>query len=200
MKPFEHSAVLSDEELMLEVKNALPGKEKAPFQMLYEKFKRPILGYLTLNLSDRALAEDLAQDTFLKVFRARSTYSVDAKFSTWLWTIAKNTLIDHYRKKKELHFEYDSNSGGEMELAIADDQLNAEEQLLNEVDDRAVKDCLQKLPPRSLQLMGLRIFSEESYEQISSVLNLPISSVKTILHRSKQQLIDCIQKNRKGNR
>lgn len=180
------SDVRSDEDLMILVQQ----NHRDAFDTLYEKYKRPIMSYIYSMTLNRDQAEDLTQETFLKLFRARGTYQVSAKLSTFLWTIAKHTTFDHLAKKREL-----TNTTVEMPESIDDGPL-ADEALELEADEARVRECLSRLSPRARQIVNLRIFSEESYESISRITSETESTVKTILHRSKSSLVDCFKRGR----
>lgn len=146
------------------------------------------MSYLYQMTRDASLSEDLTQEVFLRVYRSRAGYVKTAKFSTWLWTIARNTAFDHFRKKKE---DLGMDEGVADELA--DEAPLADEIMVDGVDEQAIRECLDALTPRSREVVGLRIFSEESYESIAQIINAKVSLVKTILFRSKEQLIECFK-------
>lgn len=184
----------SEERLLMQ--KAAKG-DRASFAALYERFKGPVMSYLVTLVRDRNLAEELAQETFLKAYRARETYEPKAKVSTWLWTIAKNTAFDHLAKKKEKPLASYENDDGEMPSLL--DTLEsplpiAEAALIDELDRRAVEECMAELSDQERQIVGLRIFSDLSYEEISERFSLPLGSVKTKLFRAKAKLTECFRR------
>ncbi len=178
------SIVKSDEEWMMRLK----ANQRDAFDALYEKYKGPIMSYIYSMTRDSHLSEDLTQETFLKLYRARDSYEPSAKFSTFLWTIAKYATFDHLAKKKELL------QSGEEPLEIIDDAPLVDEILIQDVQESRVRNCLERLSPRAKQIVNLRIFSEASYSEISEMTSEPESTVKTILHRSKASLVNCFKR------
>ncbi|MBU6154042.1 MAG: sigma-70 family RNA polymerase sigma factor [Bdellovibrionales bacterium] len=192
--------VKSDEDLMLLVMQNHPEARKA-FDALYGKYKRPIMSYIYSMTLNQDHSEDLTQETFLKLYRARDSYQPTAKFSTYLWTIAKHTTYDHLRRKKERLYSNDSHLLDEstdktidQHAIVMDESPLADERLTQQVDEARVRECLSRLSPRAKQIVNLRIFSEESYEAISRITSEPEGTVKTILHRSKASLVECFKK------
>jgi RNA polymerase sigma-70 factor (ECF subfamily) len=176
--------VKSDEEWMMRLK----ANQREAFDALYEKYKRPIMSYIFSMTRDQNISEDLTQETFLKLYRSRESYETSAKFSTFLWTIAKHTTFDHLAKKRE-HLQ-----SGDEPAETKDESPIADEILIRDLEESKVRDCLDRLSPRSKQIVNLRIFGEESYSEISKITSEPESTVKTILHRSKASLMDCFRR------
>ncbi len=164
--------------------------DQAAFAALYERFKGPIFSYL------RGIApieaEDLMHETFLRVYRARESYEAKAKFSTWLWTIARHVALDKVRKKTEL-LELEE---GSLEEPAADPAEGAEALLLEKAERAALESCLESLPLRQKELVLLRAMAEHSYEEMASLSGLSLANVKTQLHRAKQSLARCLEKKR----
>jgi RNA polymerase sigma-70 factor (ECF subfamily) len=178
------SSVKTDEEWML----SLQSNQRDAFDVLYGKYKKPIMSYIFSMTRDSSLSEDLTQETFLKLYRSRDSYTPSAKFSTFLWTIAKNTTFDFLAKKREIP------SSEEDRPEPADDAPGAEDLMIRNLEESGVRECLEKLAPRARMIVNLRIFSEESYSGISAITGEPEGNVKTILHRSKASLVDCFKR------
>lgn len=171
--------------------------DRTAFAAIYERFKGPVMSYLVTLVRDRNLAEELTQETFLKAYRARETYEPKAKVSTWLWTIAKNSAFDHLAKKKEKPISAYENEEGETSslLDTLESPLpHAEAALIDELDRRAVEECMAELSTQDRQIVGLRIFSDLSYEEIAERFQLPLGSVKTKLFRAKAKLTECFRR------
>ena len=169
----------------------MDGDVKA-FEKLFTKFKGPIVSYVYQMTQNRTAAEEIAQEIFLKVYRVRETYRPEAKFSTWLWTIARNTALDHLRKKSEVLIE---DRAQEDEVLI--DQVeapipSAEARLIEAADQQRVEGCMQKLTPLQKEALTLRTVSELSYDEIALQMGTSLSSVKSLINRAKQALIECL--------
>ncbi len=177
----------SDHELM----DRAAGGDTEAFRQLFERYKVPIYSYLYAIVHDRQVAEELTQETFLRVFRSRGEYSHGAKFTTWLWTIARNGAIDHLRKKKELlSDDIEENTMGDPRGTEPSD---AETLLVEKVNQAALEDCLKGLPDSQREAMALRIFSEFSYEEISEATRASVPAVKSVLHRARIGLVNCLK-------
>jgi RNA polymerase sigma-70 factor, ECF subfamily len=191
----------SDEKLMSHVANGLESNgagmdSRRAFEILFQKWKKPIMSYLYQMIQDPRIAEDLTQETFLKVYRSRESYQPTAKFSTWLWTLAKHTGFDYLRKKREV---YSGQGFDDTPFEMADSAALADEQLATavfvEATETSLRDCLNALTPRARTIVELQIFSEEDYESIAKITDEKLGTIKTILFRSKISLKECIQKN-----
>jgi len=182
-----HEEANSDHELM----DRAAGGDAQAFRLLFERYKVPIYSYLYSIVHDRQVAEELAQETFLRVFRSRNEYSRGAKFSTWLWTIARNGAIDHLRKKKEqLSDAMEEFSGGDLQDV---EPTDAETLLVEKANQEQLEACLKGLPESQREAMALRIFSELSYEEISESVKATVAAVKSVLHRARTALVNCLQ-------
>jgi RNA polymerase sigma-70 factor (ECF subfamily) len=185
-----------DQNLMIQVSRG----DRLAFEKLYQKFKGPIMNFVANMVRNQSVAEELVQEIFLKVYRAREEYLPTAKFSTWFWTIARNTAFDHLRKKRDLLLDDASVPSEESPSLI--DQLetplsNAEMQLVENAENKRLQNCMQELTPKQREATLLRIISELSYEEIASTIGTSLSSVKSLIHRSKQVLLECLKKEEK---
>lgn len=191
MKLFPSSYVnKSDEELMqLVMDNNLQA-----FNEIYNRYRVSLYSYLNKNLnSDRV--EDLHQEIFYKVIKNKNTFKFESKFKTWIWTIARNTLIDYYRtseNKMKNSFAELTNEDGEESYASALE--STEELILNKTTQKQLELCLEELSPEHKEIMLLSIQSELSYEEISKVTGLSIGAIKSIFFRSKEKLIECFKR------
>lgn len=184
----------SDELAMIMVSKT--GDQKA-FNMLYNKFKKPIYNYC-LNLVKRpTLAEELTHETFLKVFRYKEKYEEGRKFSTWLWTIARNTCFDHLKAKDATNFLNQFNSTHNEEENNTDDLIwdneHPEVIALKNSENQAVRDCLEELPLKQRDALSLRLLEDSSYEELTKILELSVSAIKSLLNRARKSLMLCVK-------
>jgi RNA polymerase sigma-70 factor (ECF subfamily) len=176
----------SDIQLMLDFKdgNALA------FQKLFNKYKKQVMNYCFRFCGNLAVAEELAQETFLRMYRAASRYQPKARFTTWLFKIATNVCLNELRKpdysQKVQSVSLDDPAG---DSAIADaDQFGADADYeLNETQ-RIIHRAIMKLPEKQRAALMLRIEGEFSYKEIAKQMFCSENHVKILIFRARQQL------------
>ena len=152
--------------------------------LLLSRYRDKVFRLCVSMLGDRALAEDVTQDIFMRVWRALPGYGAQASLSTWIYAISKNACLSELRKRRP-HVSLDHNAD-EYDAEIA--SLSAPEQ-----DDSAtvsVTQVLDRLPERYRQAVILFYMEDKSYEQTAESLGLPLGTVKALLHRARKRLID----------
>jgi RNA polymerase sigma-70 factor (ECF subfamily) len=178
-----------DADVMLRVKDG----DDAAFEYLVTKFRRPMLSFMYRMARNSAVAEELVQEIFLRVYRSRATYNAEAKFSTWLYRIATNLAVNHARdtkyEKPELSVsldEPDSDTGRTPDLA--DGTPSAEQALLRRERLAAIRQHVQKLPERQRLAVLMHKYQGMDYRQIAEVLKLSESATKSLLFRAYETL------------
>lgn len=163
----------------------------ALFEALFRKYQSPIF-HLVTRMVNGEEAYDLTQEVFLRALRALPTFKGDCKFSTWLYTIAKNTCFNHLResKKRADVEEYSLDDGGEAGDVgggpeIADPEGDVARIVETHELQRLVDEILALLTPEQRLLMTLRDFEGLSYEEIAEITDLTPAGVKTKLHRAR---------------
>ena len=171
------------------VRQAQQGKEPA-FEALVERYKNRVFGLIVRTLGDRQAADDLAQEVFLRIYRALPYFRGDARFSTWVYRIVVN-LCYQARKQQPIR---------EVPLdARADDNWPRHELRARDtaVDDLEVRDRLEKalaeLPVNYRLLIAGHYLEGIGYEDLAEAMKLPLGTVKTQLHRAKQRLRQVLQ-------
>jgi RNA polymerase sigma-70 factor (ECF subfamily) len=179
----------TDAEIML----AVAAGDEAGYNYLVQKYHRQIIHFLFRMVHNEAIAEELAQEVFLRVYRSRESYRAEAKFSTWLYRIATNLAVNHARDTKyertaqtlELDAP-DTESGATPE--VADDDLNVEQTMLREERMAAIRAQVAALPERQRMAVLMHKYQEMDYRQIGDVLKLSESATKSLLFRAYQTL------------
>jgi RNA polymerase sigma-70 factor (ECF subfamily) len=181
--------VLTDAEFMLRVKEG----DDAAFDYLVQKYRRPLIGFMYRMTHNAATAEELAQEVFLRVYRSRTTYTADAKFSTWLYRIATNLAANHARdtrhERPEVQVsidEPDEESGTTVD--VADSRSNVEQDLVREERLKAIRKHIQALPERQRTAVIMHKYQNLDYKQIAEVLKLSESATKSLLFRAYETL------------
>jgi len=185
----------SDAEVMLQVK---AGSDSA-FEYLVQKYRRPMVSFMYRMARNTAVAEDLAQEVFLRVYRSRGSYEASAKFSTWLYRIATNLAVNYARDRRHERPEStvsldapDENTG--LTMDIADGSLTTEEILVQRERMAAIRQRVQALPERQRLAVVMHKYQQMDYRQIAEVLKLSESATKSLLFRAYQTLREQLQK------
>jgi RNA polymerase sigma-70 factor (ECF subfamily) len=173
---------------------AKAGKETA-YRELLRRYERPVFSLIYRMVRDRALAEDLAQETFVKVLNALESYRPEYKFSSWVFKIANNAAIDQLRRREvdtlSLDGAPDARTADEVE-ATALQAVDRQESPLAELEARELGSQIEvavgKLRPEYRTCILLRHVEGRSYEEIAEVMDLPLGTVKTYIHRARLEL------------
>jgi RNA polymerase sigma-70 factor, ECF subfamily len=179
----------SDAAIML---RAAAGDETS-FNYLVEKFHRPMIHFLFRMVHNQAVAEELAQEVFLRVYRARESYRAEARFTTWLYRIATNLAVNlardtrHERSAQTVYLDApDEETGTTPDLA--DDVITAEEQLVRNERMKAIRKHVDELPERQKLAVLMHKYQDMDYKQIGEALKLSESATKSLLFRAYQTL------------
>ena len=163
-----------------------------------------LFNYTISRVSDREIAQDLVQDTFLAALKSMKNFKGEASERTWLISILKRKIIDHYRKinsikgKAEVRINYnDTESEGDwLEERVADPFDKTAEDILenNELGD-AIYRCLEKLPQKQADVFKMKTILGYETEVICNELNITASNLWVIIHRARTALADCLKQN-----
>ena len=178
-----------DAALMLLVKQG----DAAAFTELVEKYKQPVMNVAYRMLHDAMEAEDLAQAVFVQVFKSAHRYQVSSKFSTWLFTIARNLCLNEIRRRTRHRAESIEAPHPEQEdqpLRQFEDKQTASppERLLHGELEAKIEEVLAELPENQRLAIVLCRQEELSYEEIARVLGCSVSAIKSLIHRGRETL------------
>jgi len=164
-----------------------------------------LYNYTISRVSDRDIAQDLVQDTFLAGLKSMKNFKGEATERTWLISILKRKIIDHYRKinskkgKAEVRMNYNSdteNEGDWLEERVADPfDKTAEDKLQNNELGNAIMDCLSKLPAKHAQIFTMKTIQNYDTEAICNELNITASNLWVIIHRARIAMATCLKEN-----
>ena len=182
----------SDVQLMLDVK---AGDERS-FDLLLQRYRTPLVNFLYRMVRAREEAEDLAQEVFLRVYRARKDYVPSAKFTTWLFRIATNLALNSVRDNRYQKMEVsldapvtiDAEDGDEKALDIAEKHPNIEQYLVEEVRKKMIRHAIDKLPEKQRAAVLLHKYQELDYGDIAKILECSESALKSLLFRAYETL------------
>lgn len=164
-----------------------------------------LFNYTITRVNDREIAQDLVQDTFLAALKSAKNYKGEASERTWLISILKRKIIDHYRKinsnkgKAEVRMTYINDDRAEddwLEQRVKDSaSLNAENLMENEELGNAIHACLSKLPKKQAEVFKLKTIDGQDTETICNDLNITASNLWVLIYRARTSLITCLEKN-----
>jgi len=159
------------------------------FEELVHRYKDPLINFVYNYLGNRIDAEDVVQETFLRVFRNKHLYQNIAKFSTWIYTIASNLAKTELRRRKRRRFFSISQMGfDDKDYDLPDPLLTPDHQVDSEMKEKDIREEIQALPSKFREVVILRDIQELSYEEISNVLHIPIGTVKSRVNRGRLRL------------
>ena len=177
---------------------AKQGRDSA-FKELVRRYERPVFSLIFRMVRDRETAEDLAQDTFIKVLNHLDRYRPEFKFSSWLFKIANNVTIDHLRRRTLDTISVDGSphaATAEQATATSIELQSHDESPLDEMESRelgtAIEQAIARLRPEYRSCILLRHVEGRSYEEIAATLDLPLGTVKTYIHRARHELRDAL--------
>jgi RNA polymerase sigma-70 factor, ECF subfamily len=182
-------AIDSDLELMLRVTRG----DEDSFGVLLNRHRGPLLSYFVRMVRDQGLAEDLAQEVFLRVYQARERYQPEARFTTWLYRIATNLALNAIRDRRsnpvvpEAAADQDKEATSSLERA-PDQRPTIEEQMTESDRQRVIREAVEALPEKQRAAVILHKYQDVDYRQIARILKVSESAVKSLLFRAYENL------------
>ena len=175
-----------DAELMLRVKQG----DGASFAILLEKHRLPVIHFLYRMVQNQAVAEELAQEVFLRVYRSRESYVPTAKFTTWLFRIATHLALNSLRdgKNRRLEDRLDDDSSDTPVRQVSDQRPTAEQNMVYQARLDEVRRAVAMLPEKQRAAVLMHKYQEMEYSQIAKVLNCSESAIKSLLFRAYETL------------
>ena len=196
MVPFSDLSAATDQEVVELAREA----EETAYRELLRRYQRPVFSLIYRMVRDRELAEDLSQETFVKVLNALDRYRPEYKFSSWVFKIANNAAIDHLRKKEldtlSLQGGPDATTPERVEATAL--QLGDQtESPLDELEARELGSTIERaiglLRPEYRSCIILRHVEGRPYDEIAVILDLPLGTVKTYIHRARAELRESLE-------
>ncbi len=175
----------SDEELIARFQQG----DSYAFDLIVKRYKQQLLNFVFRFLNNREQAEDVVQETFLRVYRKRHAYKQVAKFSTWIYTIAGNLARTELRKRKRRQLFSLSDIGmEEKDYEIASDEYNPEKYTNTVMHEKIIQREIDKLSVKFREVIILRDVQGLAYEEIAEIINVPLGTVKSRVNRARLRL------------
>ena len=173
------------------INQVLSGNTNA-FSVLVERYKDLVFTLALRMLKHREEAEEVSQDTFIKVFKKLNSFKGDSKFSTWIYKVAYYTCLDRLKTIKKEYAKVAIDEFTEHHVKTLD---NAFEAMVEEEKSQKIKQCIQLLPAEDSALLTLFYFEEQSLDEIASILGITANNVKVKLFRSRKKLASMFKEN-----
>jgi RNA polymerase sigma-70 factor (ECF subfamily) len=180
----------TDVQLMLDVKAG----DQQSFELLLRKYRTPLVNFLYRMVRDSAVAEDLAQEVFLRVYRARKDYAPSAKFTTWMFRIATNLALNSVRDNRYHQLEISMDQSVEIgdneqpAMEVPDRTPTVEQQLVARTRSETILRAIRALPEKQRAAVLLHKYQELDYDEIARILECSESALKSLLFRAYQTL------------
>ena len=176
---------------MLVIQSILQGQQSA-YAILVAKYQSYVFTLVLRYVDDRGLAEELAQDVFVKAYRSLADFKGNSKFSTWLYTIVNTTCLSHLRKKKDMTLLLEH---GQM-LSLQNSMYNndgVEQRMEQKARRQILSEAISKLPTEDAQVITLFYQLEQSQEETAKILGITAANVKVKLFRARQKLREVLE-------
>jgi RNA polymerase sigma-70 factor (ECF subfamily) len=182
-----------DAALMLRVKQG----DRAAFEELVDKYKQPVMNLVFRTLRDATEAEDLTQHVFIQVYKSAHRYEVSAKFSTWIFTIARNLTLNEIRRRTRHPADSMDATSPEDDQPIiqVEDRKNfaAPDAVLHAELEAKIEEAISSLPEKQRTALLMCREDELSYEDMAKVLGCSLSATKSLIHRARETLKDILK-------
>jgi RNA polymerase sigma-70 factor (ECF subfamily) len=183
----------SDESLMLRYQQG----ETRAFEVLVQRHRRPIFNFVLRYVRDPAAAEDLTQDCFLRVVRSAEAYVREAKFTTWLYTIARNLCVDRSRRQKHrnmasLDAPLDGEGSGSRIDRVASDGPAVDRQAIGTELKARMAAAIEALPDEQREIFLLREVSDLQFNEIAEIVGVPENTVKSRMRYALEKLREAL--------
>ena len=183
-KQMDKKFIFTDEELISRFQN---GEEQAYIELV-NRYRDRLMSFIYRFVNDQVAAEDIVQDTLVKLYTHKDYYRNIAKFSTWIYTIARNLANTELRKKKRRKTTYLSQLSKERQFEIPAIQDDVDQSLQNEFINDRIQSAINNLPEHFKVVIILRDIQELSYEDISNIVEVPLGTIKSRINRARIQL------------
>lgn len=172
------------------IERALANDQQA-YTEIVDRYRNQIYHFIYRMVKDDAQAQDLTQETFIKAFRALASFNSNYAFTTWLYKIASNNCIDHFRKKRLNTYSLDTPlkaKDGDLQRDFADSDQGPESEIISKEKTNQIETAIQALPEKYRKAILLRHTKDKSYEEIAEILDVPLGTVKVRIFRAREML------------
>ena len=172
----------SAEDLIARVRS---GDDEA-FRLIFERYARPVISFIYDMVGERALAEELMQETFVRGYRNLGALRDETKLSTWLFGIARNVALESLRMKRRVNRQLELDDP--LVAGLRDGRTPPDDDLINKEMQQAIHDALRELDEDKRLVFALKVFQQQSYEEIAVITGFSMAKLKTDLHRARAEM------------
>lgn len=172
------------------INQTLKGDKKA-FEMIIQKYQQPLLNYIGRMVGERELALDFTQEVFIRTYSSLHSYQPQYKFSTWLFKIASNYIIDFWRKKKIDAFSLDQKQKWKndyLPIQVPDEEPSIVKNFELSELKKKIEGVLEKIPPSLREVFVWRHINDFTYEEIAEIKGLPTGTIKNRVFQAKEMI------------
>jgi len=184
--PVLTNAGLLNEEIVSDVLARARAGDPDAFHAVFDRFAKPVLSFTYSLIGNRAVAEELTQETFVRVHRRLASLHSDAQLSTWIFGIARNVVRESYRKKYRRQQRVVLEEGESVDLE--DSASRPDERLIAEELQRTIRSALARLPADHRLVFVLKVINRMNYREIASITGSSVGKLKTDLHRARLEM------------
>lgn len=171
------------------------------YSQVIERYQTKLFVYLFRLIGDREEARDILQDVFLKAYRNLNSFDADRKFSSWIYRIAHNEAVNYIKRKSLKRFiPWDSITSTKDKLESSSMEEGADKAWMRKESNREIDEAIKKLPFKYRQVLVLRYYSDNSYDEISDIIGRPVNTVGTLINRAKKKLAEELKDFRELNK
>ena len=164
-------------------------KNQERYSEIVERYQTKLFVYIYRLVGNKEEAEDLLQDVFVKAYKNLNSYDTSRKFSSWIYRIAHNESVNYIKRKSLKKFiSFETITSSKDKLDSSSEEEGADKVWLRKEVGKEVSEAIKKLPFKYRQVLTLRYYSDQSYEEIAEILGRPVNTVGTLINRAKKKL------------
>ncbi|HRZ95546.1 MAG TPA: RNA polymerase sigma factor [Candidatus Moranbacteria bacterium] len=190
-KEIKTTKELSDNDLVEIIRK----KNQERYSEIVERYQKKLFVYIYRLIGNREEAEDLLQDVFVKAYKNLNSYDTSRKFSSWIYRIAHNESVNYIKRKSLKKFiSWETIVSTKDKLDSSSEEEGADKAWIRKEVSKEVNEAIGKLPFKYKQVLTLRYYSDQSYEEIAEILGRPVNTVGTLINRAKKKLAEEIKR------
>jgi RNA polymerase sigma-70 factor, ECF subfamily len=178
---------LTDNELIEVIRK----NDQERYSEIVERYQTKLFVYIYRLVGNKEEAEDLLQDVFVKAYKNLNSYDISRKFSSWIYRIAHNESVNYIKRKSLKKFiSFETITSSKDKLDSSSEEEGADKAWIRKEVSKEVSEAIGRLPFKYKQVLTLRYYSDQSYEEIAEILGKPVNTVGTLINRAKKKLVE----------